>query len=145
MSLDDMFRGWFGKILLIFISAAVTGTFGVISGVATKIQGHDVALAGIARQVDDLAMEVGRHNADTDVILNRLLTDDQAHGVSIARTEQEIADLEHAPRVIERWAPPPPHTAVPAPAPLPQIGNAIQHFLGIRARGTHRQPHPSGR
>ena len=144
MSLDDIFRGWIGKILLIFISAAVTGTFGVISGVATKIQGHDVALAGISRQVDDLALDVGRHNAASDVLLNRLLTDDQIHGVAIAKTEQEIADLEHNPRVVERWAPAP-HTSTPAPDPIPQIGNAIQHFLGIRARGTHRTPHHSGR
>jgi hypothetical protein len=137
MSLDDARRtasGLLGKSPL--IGVAVTAILGLSGWTLHTISDHSRQLSGIEQKVDDLTVAVRDHNTSVDTAINKLTTDQQAQGQEIARLEgQEDRQPHFEPR-------PDPPRAVDPPPPLPQIGAALSHMLGIRGRGTHWRTAP---
>jgi hypothetical protein len=141
MSLDDARRAAsglpVGKAMLSAATAVIIG----LSGYTLKTIGdHSKQLSGIEQKVDDLTVAVRDHNTTVDTSLNTIKADQQTQGQAIARLEGQEDQPYPEPRRPTSHAVDPPF-----PSPLPQIGNALSHLLGLRARGTHGRVRHQGR
>lgn len=146
MSIDDAKHlaeswwgtSWWGKALL---GAALTGVLTISGATLHSVGEHTSGLAKLSQQVADLSSDIQSHNSATDRTLGDLLKDDQAHSVAIATASAQIVELEREraePSRFEReTALPLPRVFVPVQNPVQQLGSAIGHLFGIRARG-HR-------
>lgn len=151
MSIDDAKHlaeswwgtSWWGKALL---GTALTGVLTLSGATLHSVGEHTKGLATLSQQVTDLSNDIQSHNNATDAALGNLLKDDQAHSVAIATASAEIGELErerYEPPRFERQAAalPLPRVFIPAPPPpIAQLGAALGHLFGIRARGTHQRP-----
>ena len=141
MSLDDARRAVSGTPAKTLLSAAFTIVIMLCGWTLKTTVDHSTGLSAIKQSIDDLKQAIDLRDGQFDISIGKLEADNQAHALAIAGEDRALKDIQQelaennspVPR-IEHRSPSPP--AIVPPPPIPQIGNAISHLLGIRARGT---------